>query len=105
MPTRRDFVTSTLITSTLGTVGAGALLATGPHKAAAQADRRQIVDAQVHLWKAESPDWKWVPGLAPQLSEPFTIERLVSMMDEAGVDRAVIVPPSLRSRRNIRSSH
>jgi predicted TIM-barrel fold metal-dependent hydrolase len=21
-----------------------------------------IVDAQVHLWKAESPDWPWVPG-------------------------------------------
>jgi hypothetical protein len=61
MPTRRDFVTSTLITGTLGTVGAGALLATGPHKAAAQADRRQIVDAQVHLWKAESADWKWGP--------------------------------------------
>ena len=46
MPTRRDFVTSTLVTSTFG---AGALLAMGPRKAAAQADRRQIVDAQVHL--------------------------------------------------------
>ena len=88
MPTRRNFVAGTLAT------GTGALLATqGPHKAAAQANRRQIVDAQVHLWKAESPDWKWVPGLQPQLPEPFTIERLVPMMDEAGVDRAVIVPP------------
>ena len=97
MPTRRNFVTSTLVTST---IGAGALLAMGPRKAAAQADRRQIVDAQVHLWKAESPDWKWVPGLVPQLPEPFTIERLVSMMDEAGVDRAVIVPPSWPGDRN-----
>jgi hypothetical protein len=70
MPTRRSFVTSAL--------GAGAVLATqGPHNAAGQADRRLIVDAQVHLWKAESPDWKWVPGLKPQLPEPFTIERLV----------------------------
>src|SRR5258708_40247836 len=87
MPTRRGFVTSML--------GAGAALATqGPHKAAAQANRRLIVDAQVHLWKAESPDWKWVPGLQPQLPEPFTIERLGPMMDEAGVDRAVIGPPS-----------
>jgi hypothetical protein len=93
MPTRRGFVTSTL--------GAGAVLATqGPHKAAGQADRRLIVDAQVHLWKAESPDWKWVPGLKPQLPEPFTIERLVPMMDEAGVDRAVIVPPSWPGDRN-----
>jgi predicted TIM-barrel fold metal-dependent hydrolase len=96
MPTRRSFVTSTL-----GTLGAGAVMATqGPHKAAAQADRRMIVDAQVHLWKAETPDWKWVPGLQPQLPEPFTIERLVPMMDEAGVDRVVIVPPSWPGDRN-----
>jgi hypothetical protein len=95
MPTRRNFVAGTLAT------GTGALLAAqGPHKAAAQADRRQIVDAQVHLWKAESPDWKWVPGLQPQLPEPFTIERLVPMMDEAGVDRAVNVPPSWPGDRN-----
>ncbi len=59
-----------------------------------------IVDAQIHLWKAESEDWKWVPGLKPQLPEPFTIERAMSMMDEAGVDRAVIVPPSWPGDRN-----
>ena len=61
---------------------------------------RTIVDAQVHLWKAESPDWPWVPGRKPQLPEPFTIEKLVSLMDEAGVDRAVIVPPSWPGDRN-----
>src|SRR5437588_8158326 len=93
MLTRRGFVT--------GTLGAGAVMATqGQHEAAAQADRRMIVDAQVHLWKAETPDWKWVPGRQPQLPEPFTIERLVPMMDEAGVDRAVIVPPSWAGDRN-----
>src|SRR5262249_22247124 len=59
-----------------------------------------IVDAQVHLWKAESPDWPWVPGRKPQLPEPFTIERLLPMMDEAGVDRVVIVPPSWPGDRN-----
>jgi predicted TIM-barrel fold metal-dependent hydrolase len=59
-----------------------------------------IVDAQAHLWKAESDDWKWVPGRKPQLPEPFTIERLVPLMDEAGVDRAVIVPPSWPGDRN-----
>src|SRR6267378_2450339 len=53
-----------------------------------------IVDSQVHLWKAETPDWRWVAGRVPQLPEPFTIEKLVPLMDEAGVDRAVIVPPS-----------
>jgi len=93
MPTRRSFIANT--------VAAGAVLtAQRPRSAAAQADRRMIVDAQVHLWKAETPEWKWVPGLKPQLPEPFTIERLVPMMDEAGVDRVVIVPPSWPGDRN-----
>jgi len=93
MSTRRSFMTTAL--------GAGVTLGTqAPRIAAAQVDRRMIVDAQVHLWKAETPDWKWVPGLKPQLPEPFTIERLVPMMDEAGVDRAVIVPPSWPGDRN-----
>ena len=87
MLSRRSFLNAT--------IGAGAALATQSRQCAvAQVDRRMIVDAQVHLWKAESEDWKWVPGLVPQLPEPFTIERLVPMMDEAGVDRVVIVPPS-----------
>ena len=93
MVSRRSFLNTA--------IGAGAALAApGPRRAAAQVDRRMIVDAQVHLWKAESEDWKWVPGLQPQLPEPFTIERLVPMMDEAGVDRVVIVPPSWPGDRN-----
>ena len=44
--------------------------------------------------------WPWVPGAKPQLPEPFTIEKLVPMMDDAGVDRAVIVPPSWPGDRN-----
>jgi len=59
-----------------------------------------IVDSQVHLWKAETPDWRWVPGRVAQLPEPFTIEKLVPLMDEAGVDRAVVVPPSWPGDRN-----
>jgi predicted TIM-barrel fold metal-dependent hydrolase len=35
-----------------------------------------------------------------QLPEPFTIEKLVPMMDEAGVDRVVVVPPSWPGDRN-----
>jgi predicted TIM-barrel fold metal-dependent hydrolase len=87
MLSRRSFLKSTL--------GAGLALATqGCQQMAAQpARKRIIVDAQVHLWKAESPDWPWVPGAKPQLPEPFTIEKLVPMMNEAEVDRVVIVPP------------
>jgi predicted TIM-barrel fold metal-dependent hydrolase len=83
-----------------GMLGAGlAMTIEGPQKMSAQTTRR-IVDAQVHLWKAESPDWPWVPGVKPQLPEPFTIEKLVALMDEAGVERAVIVPPSWPGDRN-----
>ena len=54
MPTRRQFVTTTL--------GTGVALATGSaNTALAQVDRRQITDAQVHLWKAESADCKCGP--------------------------------------------
>src|SRR5215510_15546246 len=94
MLSRRSFLKRTL---GAGVVLAGARLALAADQ---PARRRTIVDAQVHLWKAESPDWPWVPGLKPQLPEPFTIERLVPMMEEAGVDRAVIVPPSWPGDRN-----
>jgi predicted TIM-barrel fold metal-dependent hydrolase len=90
MLTRRQLTASAL------TLGAAALAP----KASAQRAKRMIVDAQVHLWKAESEDWKWVPGMKPQMPEPFTIEKLVALMDEAGVDRVVVVPPSWPGDRN-----
>jgi predicted TIM-barrel fold metal-dependent hydrolase len=93
MMTRREFVGTTL--------AAGAVLATSAQQGRTQsASKRMIADAQVHLWKANSPDWPWEPGARPQLPEPFTIERALSMMDEAGVERVVIVPPSLNDRND-----
>jgi predicted TIM-barrel fold metal-dependent hydrolase len=93
MLSRREFLKSALAT--------GVALAAGfSQEAAAQPERRRlIVDAQVHMWKASTPDRPWVPGAKPQLPEPFTIERLVPMMDEAGVDRVVVVPPTLEGDR------
>jgi predicted TIM-barrel fold metal-dependent hydrolase len=85
MLTRRKFIGTTL--------GAGVALATGC--ATQPAGKRMIVDSQVHLWKANGPDYPWNPGAKPQLPEPMTIERVVPLMDEAGVDRVVIVPPAL----------
>src|ERR1044072_8060414 len=83
------------------TLVAGAAIASSAQQARPQpAGKRTIVDAQIHLWKAESEDWKWVPGMRPQLPEPFTIERALPLMDAAGVDRAVIVPPSWPGDRN-----
>jgi predicted TIM-barrel fold metal-dependent hydrolase len=64
------------------------------------AQKRLIVDAQVHLWLANTPDRPWANGATrAQLPEPFTIERLVPLMNEAGVDRAVLVPPTLEGER------
>src|SRR5262245_29565173 len=90
MFTRRRFMGSTM-------AGAAALAsgcATQP------TGKRMIVDSQVHFWKANTPDWPWVAGATPQLPEPFTIERALPLMDEAGVDRVVIVPPSWPGDRN-----
>src|SRR3954451_3280113 len=93
MQTRRNFIGTTLV--------AGAALTAGAQQARPQpASKRTIVDAQVHFWKANSPDWAWDPGARPQLPEPFTIERVLPLMDEAGVDRVVIVPPGLNDRND-----
>ena len=95
MLSRRHFLSTTIAAS------AGLILPTRDmQQAAAQPARRILVDAQVHLWKAETPDWRWVPGLKPQLPEPMTIERLLALMDEAAVDRVVVVPPSWPGDRN-----
>lgn len=87
MLTRRKFIKTTL--------GAGVALATGACAVTEPARKRTIVDAQVHLWKANAPDYPWNPGVKPQLPEPFTFERALPLMDEAGVDRVVAVPPGL----------
>lgn len=92
MLTRRNFIGTAL--------SGGAALASGAGFAQSQPAKRMIVDSQTHLWKAESADWKWVPGAKPQLPEPFTIERAVPLMDEGGIDRAVVVPPSWPGDRN-----
>jgi predicted TIM-barrel fold metal-dependent hydrolase len=99
MLSRRDFLNDAL--------GAGAGLAlVGPQSAVAQAPARQpgphrlIVDSQVHQWKAQAPDRPWPPGRVAQLPEPFGYDKLLPMMNEAGVDRVVIVPPSWEGERN-----
>jgi predicted TIM-barrel fold metal-dependent hydrolase len=60
-----------------------------------------IVDAQVHLWTAETPDRPWPPGGAARahLPEPLTYQKMLPMMQEAGVDRVIIVPPSWEGDR------
>jgi predicted TIM-barrel fold metal-dependent hydrolase len=61
--------------------------------------KRVIVDSQIHMWPPNTPERPWAPGAKPQLPEPFTIERVVPMIDDAGVERVVIVPPTLEGER------
>jgi len=61
-----------------------------------------IVDAQIHLWAADTPDRPWPPGGAQRAQKPYPVTRDLALagMKEAGVDRAVIVPPSWEGERN-----
>ncbi len=61
-----------------------------------------IVDAQVHTWAADSPARPWPAGRASQAQKPYpvTAEMILAGMDEAGVDRVVLVPPSWEGDRN-----
>jgi len=61
-----------------------------------------IVDAQVHLWGADTPDRPWPPGEAHRAQKPHPVTKDMALegMKEAGVDRVVIVPPSWEGDRN-----
>jgi predicted TIM-barrel fold metal-dependent hydrolase len=61
-----------------------------------------IVDSQVHLWAADTPDRPWPPGRAAQAQKPYPVtkEALLLQMDLAGVSRIVVVPPSWEGDRN-----
>ena len=61
-----------------------------------------IVDSQVHIWGADSPERPWPLGRAAQAQRPTPLgaEELLHAMDEAGVARVIIVPPSWEGDRN-----
>lgn len=60
----------------------------------------QIIDAQVHIWAASTPERPWPARHAPHQPEPITKDTLLRDMKEAGVDCAVLVPPSFEGDRN-----
>jgi predicted TIM-barrel fold metal-dependent hydrolase len=61
-----------------------------------------IVDAQVHLWGAETAQRPWPKPVltAPQKPYPVTKDMLRFEMELAGVSRIVLVPPSWEGDRN-----
>jgi L-fuconolactonase len=58
-----------------------------------------IVDSQVHLWAASTPERPW-PARAKPHGESLDAATVLARMDEAGVDRAIVVPPSWEGDRN-----
>ncbi len=59
-----------------------------------------IVDSQVHIWAANTPERPWAENAKPHRPEPFGKNELLAEMKAAGVDRVVLVPPSLDRTRN-----
>ena len=61
-----------------------------------------IIDAQVHVWKADTPERRHVKEDAskPHRATPLTYESLLEEMKTAGVDRVILVPPSWDGYRN-----
>ena len=67
---------------------------------------RPVVDAQIHIWHNEDVEHPWQPewrtyahrgGISPSVQE------LIAEMDAAGVDRAILVPPSFSGDDNTAS--
>lgn len=59
-----------------------------------------IVDAQVHIWGANTPERPWPARLEAHRDVPIGKDELLREMDAAGVDRVIIVPPSWEGDRN-----
>ena len=61
-----------------------------------------VADAQIHLWGADTPARPWPPGGEQRAHQPHAVgkDQALAAMKDAGVDRAVIVPPSWEGERN-----
>lgn len=59
-----------------------------------------IVDSQVHIWTANTPERPWIPGRKPHRDVPLDLDSLLGEMATAGVNRAVLVPTGLDGDRH-----
>jgi L-fuconolactonase len=59
-----------------------------------------IADAQVHIWGADTPERPWPKRQGPHRPNPLGADELLAAMNEAGVDRTVLVPPGWEGERN-----
>jgi L-fuconolactonase len=61
-----------------------------------------IIDSQVHIWAPETPEKPYARGDAstPHRTIPLGHDELLREMDDAGVQRCVLVPPTWEDDRN-----
>jgi predicted TIM-barrel fold metal-dependent hydrolase len=59
-----------------------------------------VVDSQVHVWGANTPERPWPARAHAQRDTPVTADEVLGWMDAGGVDRAILVPPSWEGDRN-----
>jgi predicted TIM-barrel fold metal-dependent hydrolase len=63
--------------------------------------RPAITDAQVHVWADPTPERPWPDlGIESQRVPALGADELLARMDAAGVQRAVLVPPTWEGPRN-----
>ncbi len=66
----------------------------------------RIVDAQVHIWAADTPGRPWPRAgeggrtAVPQRPVAYGADDLIADMDASGIDRAVLVAPSWEGERS-----
>lgn len=60
----------------------------------------EIIDSQVHIWAKSTPERPWPDRHTPHKPNPITAEVLLKDMNNAGVDKAILVPPSWEGERN-----
>jgi len=54
-----------------------------------------VIDAQIHVWSPDVSTRPWLPGSTPRAQgSACSADQVLRMMDDAGVDRTVLVPPS-----------
>lgn len=59
-----------------------------------------IADAQVHIWGADTPERPWPKRHSPHRPVALGKDELLRAMDDAGVNRVIIVPPGWEGERN-----
>lgn len=61
-----------------------------------------VTDAQVHIWEPDRPDRPWPRPFrgTPHRENGFSAEEAIVAMDRVGVDRAILVPPTLAGEGN-----